>query len=139
MTRIHLKNEPKLRLADLLKRRKTTLKLFLDAHGISTLEGLKELCHRLGVQSPTPEEFHAVVPHVPVVSHPQEGVVVIEPLPVIDAETGRRIDIDAPVTAPELKVVTSSEEDAPWVPTDASQRQQFKKPKATKKQDDEGN
>lgn len=77
MSRIYVKNLPKLRLADLIKRRKTTLKTFLSEFGITTYEGLLERCARMGVGSPTRDEFMAT--ETPVVSSPSEGVIVLEP------------------------------------------------------------
>ncbi len=128
MTRINLPNQPRLKLTDVLKRRKSTLKQFIDEHGITTLGGLNEACHRLGVAGPTEDEFHAVVPRTPAVSNPQEGVVVVDPLPIVDEATGRQIDVDAPVH-PKVEVVTEEE----WEPpTEAPTKPQFKKNKGNK-------
>lgn len=140
MTRITLTNEPRLKLSDLLRRRKSTLKQFIDEHGISTFDGLKITCQRMGVAPPQDDDFYAVVPRLPKVSSPQEGVVVVEPLPVIDETTGKKIDIEAPVK-PEVIVVTShpsSSSQGEQLPTDASQKAQQKKPKVTKKEDEPG-
>jgi hypothetical protein len=95
---------PRLRLVDLLKRRKMTLRQLLGEFGITTYEGLLARCERMGVLPPNDEEFKVAHPDPPVNS-PQEGVIVLEPLPVIDDMTGRKIDPEAPVV-PEVKVIT---------------------------------
>lgn len=104
MSRIILKNMPKLKLSDLLRRRKMTLKQLLNEFGITTYEGLVIRCARMGVLHPVEAEFRAALPGDPV-NNPSEGVVVLEPPPVIDDITGRRIDPEAPVT-PEVRVIT---------------------------------
>ena len=141
--RVPVKNMPKLKLVDLLRRRKMSLKQLLDEFGITTFESLNIRCERMGVVTPSEEEFKAAFPNKPVNS-PQEGVVVVEALPVIDDITGREIDPDAPV-APEVKVITGSlnvslagrlfDEAPPAVPvsepTDNSQKKFRKKKEAS--------
>lgn len=102
--RVVVKNMPKLKLGDLLRRRKMTLKQMLDEFGITTYEGLAIRCTRMGVLPPTEAEFKAVGPKVRVNS-PTEGIVVVEPPHVVDDITGRRIEPSAP-TLPEVKVIT---------------------------------
>lgn len=137
MTRINLPHQPKLRLTDLLKRRKSTLKQYIDEHGISTLESLRESCMRIGVAAPSEEEFHAIMPKVASVSHPQEGVVVVDPLPIIDEMTGRVIDFDAPTTPGVVVLINRPNEEEAQQPTSSTQRVQFKKTKGTKRQGEE--
>lgn len=108
--RMVLKNQPRLKLSDLLRRRKMTLQQMLSEHGITTYETLTIRCDRMGVVPPTEQEFRAVV-KVPV-NNPQQGVVVLEPPPVVDDLTGREIDPEAPVDLPGVTVLT----DKPFKP-----------------------
>src|SRR5262245_42644452 len=101
---VKLKNLPKLRLGDLLRRRKMTLKQFLDESGVHSYGGLVERCHSIGVLPPDEAENHVAQPVM--VSSPQDGVVVLEPPAVIDEITGHEIDPDAPVLVPGVEVVT---------------------------------
>lgn len=52
----------------------------IDDFGVVTYAGLVGWCDRLGVVPPTQEEFDAAMPPV-LVNSPQEGVIVLEPLP----------------------------------------------------------
>jgi hypothetical protein len=97
-------NMPRLKLADLLRRRKMSLHQLLDEFGITTYEGLVIRCGRMGVTPPPEADFKVAHPDKPVNS-PQEGVVVLEPPPVVDEISGRKIDPEAPV-APEVRVIT---------------------------------
>jgi len=89
MSRIKVKNLPKLKLSDLLRRRKTTLNIFLKEFGITTYESLFERCDRMGVEAPSMDEFLSV--NQPIVNNPAEGVVVLEAPPVIKESTGKEI------------------------------------------------
>jgi len=137
MTKIYLKNMPKLKLGDLLRRRKMALRQFLDEFGLTTYEGLVIRCDRMGVQPPNETDFKAARPSDPV-NNPTEGVVVLEPPPVIDDISGRKIDPDAPVT-PEVRVITeaqATEDDAmgespTGEPTETSQKKSRKKKETT--------
>lgn len=87
---VKLKNLPGLHLNDLLRRKKTSLSQFMNDFGISTYEGLKARCERLGVVVPSLEQFEEVMPkHV---NSPTEGVVVLEPPPVVHEHTGMIIE-----------------------------------------------
>jgi hypothetical protein len=110
--RIVLKNQPRLRLADVLRRRRTTLKKLLDEIGLSTYGGLINWCARMGIAPPTADEFDAVIPPTSKVNSPQEGVVVLEPPAVVDEHTGQPIDPEAPVLEPGVEVVTEPTEPA---------------------------
>ena len=89
---VKLKNLPGLRLTDLLRRKKTTLTKFMNDFGISTYEGLKERCERIGVSTPSKEQFESVMPkHI---SSPTEGVLVLEPLPEQEKEAAAECDIE---------------------------------------------
>ena len=87
---VKLKNLPGLHLNDLLRRKKTSLAQFINDFGISTYEGLKARCERIGVISPTLEQFEQVVPQH--VNSPTEGVVVLEPPPIVHEHTGKIIE-----------------------------------------------
>lgn len=94
MGQITLKNTPKLRLFDLLRRRKMTLPQFMSEFGITTFDGLKNRCDRMGVDSPTHVEFDSLIkPTIEkIVNNPQEGVIVLEPPTLIVSEaTGKKI------------------------------------------------
>ena len=108
--RIILKDHtPRLKLADLLRRRRTTLGAFVKELGFTTHAGLAIWCKRMGVTPPTHEEFVVAYPAAEKVNSPMEGVVVLEPPPVVDAESGQSIDPEAPVlTGVEVQVVTDT-------------------------------
>lgn len=105
--KIALKNLPKLRLSDLLRRRKMTLVHYLAEFGITTYEGLVSRCDRMGIAPPSEEDFKKVMK--PLVNNPQEGVVVLDPMVVIDDLSGREIDPDAPILLPVVEVRTFSQ------------------------------
>lgn len=98
-----IKNLPRLRLADLLRRRKMRLERFLDESGIHSYGGLVAKCKKIGVQPPTETEYRSVRPIQ--VSSQQDGVVVLDPPPVIDEITGKEIDPEAPVLEPGIEAV----------------------------------
>lgn len=102
--KVPVKNMPRLKLTDLLRRRKMSLRQLLDEFGITTFEGLLIRCDRMGVTPPEKSEFKLAYPVKPVNS-PQEGVVVLEPPPVVDDISGRKIDPGAPVKST-VKVLT---------------------------------
>lgn len=91
--RVQVNNLPKIKLENLLRRRKITMKFFLNELGITTYESLLNKCDRMGVMAPTYEEFIDATSG-DVVSNPTEGVVVIEPLPIVKESTGDVIDVD---------------------------------------------
>ncbi len=72
-----LKNMPKLKLVELLRRRKMSLRQLLDEFGITTYDGLLARCHRLGVMPPDESEFKLAMPNTQV-NNPSEGVVVFD-------------------------------------------------------------
>ena len=86
---VNVKNMPRLRLADLLRRRKMTLKQFVDESGIQAYGAMVERCDALGVQPPTEEEYDLIVPAK--VSVQQDGVIVLEP-PPLPEETSQTTD-----------------------------------------------
>lgn len=121
--RFTLKNMPKLRLADLLRRRKMTLKQFLNEFGITTYEGLASRCERMGVVPPPGHEFLATA--LTVVNNPSEGIVVVE-LPVVVHD-----DV-AEVADDQTDLVPVGED--PQVTSDPSQKKPRKKKEAPQAQ-----
>jgi hypothetical protein len=119
-----LKNPPRLKLADLLRRRKMTLKQLLVELGISTYEALCIRCNRMGVTPPDQLEFEIVVPPSLRVNSPQEGVVVLEPPPVIDEISGQEIDPSLPVEPPGIVVLT----DKHFVSSEVAEPEQLPEP-----------
>lgn len=101
--RIVLKNQPRLRLADVLRRRKSNLKALVTELGVATYSGLVNWCDRMGIVPPDQSEFDVHFPPLKVNS-PQEGVVVLEAPPVLDEQSGQAIDPEAPVE-PGVEVV----------------------------------
>lgn len=85
------KHAPRLSLADLLRRRKMSLKQLIDQFGITTYEALCIRCDRMGVSPPDEAAFRAVVGTV-TVSSPTEGVIVLEAPPIVDEATGEILD-----------------------------------------------
>lgn len=99
------KNYPHLsviELKNLLRRRKTNLKDWVNQNGIFTYDLLVERCNRLGVVPPTVEEFNLALPEQEV-SSPTEGVVVLPPPPVVLESTGEIVEDTVP-ELPELEV-----------------------------------
>lgn len=86
--RLQKKSLSKINLADLLRRRKSTLEKFLDETGIVTYALLKQRCASIGVIPPTEEYFMQTKgnPATHEISSPTEGIIVINPLPEITDE-----------------------------------------------------
>jgi len=80
MSKVVVRNLPQIKLSDLLRRRKSDLKKFVNDLGISTYDALKENCTRIGVQPPLEDEWLKVRDDF--VTSPTEGIVVIDPLPL---------------------------------------------------------
>lgn len=84
--RLQKKSLSKVFLTDLLRRKKVTLEKYLKETGIVTYELLVSRCESSGLVPPSHEEFltsrgdNSVTPSI---SSPTEGVVVLEPPPVI--------------------------------------------------------
>lgn len=98
------KSPPGMKLLDLLRRRRLTLRTFIDQFGITTYEALQERCARMGVQAPTVNEWTVVAPEP--VNSPTEGVVVLEPPPVIQEASGKTLDPDTWEPVPPTPTVT---------------------------------
>ncbi len=108
MSKIELKNMPRLKLADLLRRRKMTLEQFIEESGVQSYEGLVIRCQRIGVQPPRETEYKELKPKP--VNSQQDGIVILEAPKVIDEPSGMEIDPDAPIMSPEAKVITDPSE-----------------------------
>lgn len=89
---------PALRLTDLIKRRKSTLKKTLVDLGVSTYEGTLNMCSRMGVIPPTEHEFNAAL-GITVssnVNDPQDGIVVVDELETIIPSSDELFSEDVP-------------------------------------------
>jgi hypothetical protein len=87
----NFKNNPQIKLVNLLGRRKLTLAEWVSQNGIYTYASLVERCDRLGVAPPSEADFAATLPSTPV-SSPTEGVVVLSTPPVVSEFTGEVIE-----------------------------------------------
>ena len=92
MSKIIVKNLTPLKLTDLLKRRKKNLEEFLNESGITTYESLKERCSRMGVQAPHLSEWESI--RVDFITSPTEGIIVLDPMPVIKESSGEEILVE---------------------------------------------
>lgn len=92
------KNLKKLGLTTLLKKRKLTLKQFVDEHAITTYEQLKVLCISMGLEIPCEREFASSFGLI--VSNPSEGVIILEPIKVTNEKSGAWVE--EPVERPTL-------------------------------------
>lgn len=125
-------HRPRLSLADVLRRRKTDLKTFIDNLGLTTYAALDIWCGRLGVSAPSEAEFHAVMPPRRLNSA-QEGVVILEAPPVVDDISGRQIDPEAPVEQPGVYVRSALVK----LTSDQATEPEGTQKKARKKKDDQ--
>ena len=110
------KHQPRLKLSDLVRRRKTTLKQMITDRGLTTYAALAHWCARIGVLPPTEKEFNDVMP--PPVTSIQEGIVVLEAPAFTEEQTGRDIDPEAPIDEPGLVVLTDHPYEPPKPPTE---------------------
>lgn len=92
--KLKVKNKPTMTLLQMLRRRKLTLGQYVLEQGITTYDALVSQCQRLGVTEPTKQEFGKA--NLPLVSNPEEGVVVIDPVPLLSGESGLPLEEDAP-------------------------------------------
>ena len=121
--RIILKNQPALRLVDVLRRRRSTLRKLLDDLGVSTYSGLVNWCSRMGIAPVTPAEFEVVIPSTLKVNNPQEGVIVLEAPVVIAEQTGNVIQVGDPMIDAEIFAAL----DAGDEPTEGGQKKRRSK------------
>jgi len=120
MSTFVLKGQPALKLNDLLRKRKTNLKKFINETGVTSYGKLLEKCQNLGVSAPSEDEFKAIVPEP--VTQQQEGIVVLDPPSLIKEGTGQKIEIDNFVGTAILE-----EEQSPANLEDLDNKKSFKK------------
>jgi hypothetical protein len=83
----HIKNVCHLTLLKLLKRRRTTLRKFLDEQNITNFESLKRKCINIGVEWPDEETFNKTQPKI--VTNQSEGIIVIESPVIVQESSGK--------------------------------------------------
>jgi len=94
--RIVLKNQPRLRLVDVVRRRRTTLKALVNELGLTTYAGLEIWCARMGMVPPSEADFNLLFPPAARVNSPREGVIVLEAPPILSEATGRELPAQPP-------------------------------------------
>lgn len=120
--RIVLRNQPRLRLGDVLRRRRSTLAVLVGELGLTTYAGLTVWCRRMGVVTPTEAEFITAFPSAGRVNSPREGVVVLEAPVVVAEHTGEPIEPE-PVRVTEEPVASEPASfEAPQEAHEASQK-----------------
>lgn len=92
MANFKIKKLPPIKLVDLLRKRKTNLKQFLLSYGIISYSILVQKCDKMGVSTPSEEEFKSVVNKN--VSSPSEGVIILDPPDLLKESTGMKLDTD---------------------------------------------
>lgn len=80
-------------LIQMLRRRRTNLVKFMTEQGITTYDALVQKCNMIGVAEPTKDEFAKT--NMPLVSNPEEGIIVIDPPILLDA-SGKEIEKPSP-------------------------------------------
>lgn len=81
MSKIKLNYMPQLTLADVLRRRRETMKKFVNDSGVQSYEGLCNLCKVLGMLPPNKETYQLEI-DPPFVTSQLDGIVVLDPPPV---------------------------------------------------------
>jgi len=103
--RLHQKSISKVSLLSVLKRRKSSLKTFLQETGIITYELLKNRCDSMGVIPPEELDFLEAVGVTSVdalrnISSPTEGLIVLDPPKLVKENTGETLaEIDFPAVS----------------------------------------
>lgn len=92
--RLHQKSISKVSLLNVLKRRKTDLKQFLQETGVVTYELLKSRCDSMGVIPPEEQDFLEAsgltsLDELRNISSPAEGLIVLEPPALVKENTGQ--------------------------------------------------
>lgn len=117
--RLHQRSLSKVSLMDILRRKKKTLKNFLNDTGIIAYETLLERCSSMGVMAPDIELFNETVGKKSEIefsaSSPTEGIVMLEPPLIVEENTG--------------KFETFEELDPPSIEVEIITRQERKKKK----------
>jgi len=91
MSNYKIKRQPPIKLQDLLRRRRATLKEFIRTSGIATYSTLLQKCEKMGVSPPSEDDFKQSLGNQ--VSSPQEGIVVLES-PELIKDSGQKISVD---------------------------------------------
>ena len=91
MSNYRIKGLPPIKLQDLLRKRRTSLKDFVKNTGIVSYTTLLQKCQKMGVSAPDETEFVKALGKI--VSSPQEGVVVLDP-PLLVKDTGKKVTVD---------------------------------------------
>lgn len=115
--RLHQRSISKVSLFDILRRRRKTLKDFLLETGIVTYETLVQRCASMGVAPPEESAFNEATgkqfDNEFLASSPMEGVVVLEPPPVVEESTGKLHElVDAEPPGVEVEVITTADNTA---------------------------
>ena len=85
--------EPSIKLLDLLRRRRITLKKFISDFGINSYESLKLRCERMGVVPPVESKFNEIKGGE-FVNSPTDGILVLEAPKVINEKTGEELNLE---------------------------------------------
>ena len=93
MSNYKIKGLPQIKLLDLLKKKRSNLKDFLNNLGIASYQTLLQKCQKMGVAPPSEKEFEKAT-EGKVHSSPQEGVVVLESQKLIKENTGEKVEVD---------------------------------------------
>jgi hypothetical protein len=111
--RLHNHSLSKVSLSDVLRKRRTNLKKFLEDSGIVTYELLTSRCASMGVLVPSEADFNSakgIKPDTtPEISSPTEGVLVLDSPPIVLESTGKSVymeEREAPQV--EVQVITQS-------------------------------
>jgi len=120
--RLQAESISKVALTDVLKRRRTSLKRYLDENGIVTYELLVSRCKSMGFVPPSQELFAEVtgkgVDSAPDISSPTEGVIVLDPPTIISEKTGEPIEtLDASASTDDEVAESTGDAEAPVVST----------------------
>lgn len=129
--RLHERSISKVTLINVLKRRKSSLKRFLEETGIVTYELLRTRCDSMGVIPPEEQEFldttGTYAEGTATVSSPAEGVIVLNPPKVINELTGLQIAMPDIETDVSTEAVVSQEAVLSEIETDESLAKKKKK------------
>jgi len=99
---------------DILRRKKKTLKDFLTDSGIAAYETLAERCSSMGVTVPDVEMFNLAIGKKSeiefAVSSPTEGIILLEPPPIVEETTGKQENIeDLDPPSIEVEIITQQD------------------------------
>ena len=92
MSNYTVRGLPPIKLMDLLRKRRTSLKDFLKNSGIVSYNTLLSMCNNMGVAPPEEEVFKNSIGDN--YSSPQEGVIVLDP-PRLVKDSGEKIQVDS--------------------------------------------